>query len=127
MIGEAELGMMKPTAVFINTSRGQAVDEAALAEALAQDGIAAAAIDVFEDEPLATDSPLLALGNKVLLSPHMVSSNLGSGLHPGALWATRSVLTAFDGEVPDNVYNKEVIPRWDERFGGQKLLSAAAE
>ena len=127
MIGEAELGMMKPTAIFINTSRGQAVDEAALAAALARDGIAAAAVDVFEDEPLATDSPLLALGNKVLLSPHMVSSNLGSGLHPGALWATRSVLTALGGEVPDNVYNKEVIGRWGERFGGQRLLSAAAE
>ena len=103
------------------------MDEAALAAALARDGIAAAAVDVFEDEPLATDSPLLALGNKVLLSPHMVSSNLGSGLHPGALWATRSVLTALGGEVPDNVYNKEVIGRWDERFGGQRLLSAAAE
>lgn len=127
MIGAAEFGMMKPTAVFINTSRGPTVDEAALVEALAEDGIAAAAIDVFEDEPLATDSPLLALGNKVLLSPHMVSSNLGSGLHPGALWATRSVLTALGGEVPDNVYNKEVIGRWDERFGGQKLLTAAAE
>jgi hypothetical protein len=37
------------------------------------------------------------------------------------------VLTALGGEVPDNVYNKEVIGRWDERFGGQKLLSAAAE
>lgn len=127
MFGAAEFGMMKPTAVFINTSRGQTVDEAALVQALAEDGIAATAIDVFEDEPLATDSPLVALGNKVLLSPHMVSSNLGSGLHPGALWATRSVLTALGGGVPDNVYNKEVIGRWGERFGGQKLLSAAAE
>ncbi len=127
MIGAAELAMMKPTAVLINTSRGQAVDEADLVQALAEDGIAAAAMDVFEDEPLATDSPLIALGNKVLLSPHMVSHNLGGGLHPGALWATRSVLTALGGEVPDNVYNKEVIWRWGERFGGQKLLSAAAE
>jgi phosphoglycerate dehydrogenase-like enzyme len=127
MIDAAQFAMMKPTAVLINTSRGQAVKESALAEALAADRIAGAAVDVFEDEPLATDSPLLALGNKVLLSPHMVSFNRGTGLHPGAQWATRSVLTALGGGVPDNVYNKEVIGRWEERFGGQKLLSAAAE
>ncbi len=76
-----------------------------------------------EDEPLATDKPLLALGNKALLSPHMVSSNLGSGLHPMAVRATKSVLTALRGGFPDNVYNKDVIPRWDERFGGQSLLN----
>lgn len=76
-----------------------------------------------EDEPLATDKPLLALGNKALLSPHMVSSNLGGGLHPMAVRATKSVLTALRGGFPDNVYNKDVIPRWDERFGGQSLLN----
>ncbi|MCH6578694.1 MAG: hypothetical protein IH807_12840 [Proteobacteria bacterium] len=40
-----------------------------------------------------------------------------------ALWATKSVLTALRGGFPDNVYNKDVIPRWDERFGGQSLLN----
>ena len=43
--------------------------------------LAGAGIDVFEEEPLSRDSPLRNLGDKVLLSPHMVSSNLGSGLH----------------------------------------------
>ena len=41
----------------------------------------------------------------------------------GAVRATKSVLTALRGGFPDNVYNKDVIPRWDERFGGQSLLN----
>jgi hypothetical protein len=57
----------------------------------------------------------------MLLSPHMVSSNVGSGLGPGIRWAAESVLHALRGEVPDNVYNKEVIPRWERRFGGQSV------
>ena len=119
--GAKEFAMMKPTAVFINTSRGQAVDEAALAKALAEGRIAAAASDVFEDEPLPKNSPLLKLGHKVLLSPHMATSNARSGLYPGLLWATRSVLRILKGEVPDNVFNTEVIPRWRERFGGKAI------
>jgi len=119
--GAKEFAMMKPTAVFINTSRGQAVDEAAFAKALAEGRIAAAASDVFEDEPLPKNSPLLKLGHKVLLSPHMVTSNARSGLYPGVLWATRSVLRILKGEVPDNVFNTEVIPRWRERFGGKAI------
>jgi hypothetical protein len=51
----------------------------------------------------------------------MVSSNVGSGLGPGIRWATESVLHALRGDVPDNVYNREVIPRWQSRFGGQSV------
>ena len=122
MISVDQFALMKPTAVFLNAARGQVVDEGALFDALDRDEIAAAALDVFEDEPLATQSPLLGLGDKVLLSPHMVSSNRGSGLGPGIEWSTRSVLLALAGEVPDNVYNKEVIPKWRDRFGGRSLL-----
>jgi phosphoglycerate dehydrogenase-like enzyme len=125
MFGAAEIGLMKPTAVLINTSRGGVCDEAALAEGLQQNKIAGAALDVFEDEPLAEGSPLTKLGYKVLLSPHMVSSNHGSGLKPGIIWGTDSVLRALRGEVPDNVYNKEVSPRWLQRFGGQPVISAS--
>ncbi|MSQ73065.1 MAG: hypothetical protein EXR27_17510 [Betaproteobacteria bacterium] len=120
--GAKEFAMMKPSAVFINTSRGQAVDEVAFAAALAEGRIAAAASDVFDDEPLAKDSPLLRLGDKVLLSPHMVSSNLKSGLYPGMKWAMRSVLQVLKGEVPDNVFNTEVLPHWRERFGGKPAV-----
>ena len=114
---------MKPTAIFVNTSRGANVDEAALAEALQNEVIAGAAIDAFADEPIATNSPLKKLGNKVILSPHMVSSNQASGLGPGYVWATNAVLQALAGEVPNNVFNPEVIERWKERFGGTTVLT----
>ncbi|OGQ78773.1 MAG: hypothetical protein A3F90_15055 [Deltaproteobacteria bacterium RIFCSPLOWO2_12_FULL_60_19] len=122
MIGAAELATMKPTAILINTSRGFCVNEAALIDALQKNKIAGAALDVFENEPLAADSPLRKMGDKVLLSPHMVSSNVGSGLKPGVAWATKSVISALRGEAPDNVYNKEVIPQWQSRFGGKSVL-----
>ena len=109
---------MKRGAFVINTARGKVIDEAALARAIAAGHIAGAAIDAFAEEPLPADSPLRALGDKVLLSPHAASFNEGGELRPGIAWATRSVLSALAGDVPDNVYNKDVIPRWKERFGG---------
>jgi glyoxylate reductase len=122
MIGAAQLALMKSSAILVNTSRGPCVDEKALIDALEKNRIAGAALDVFETEPLAADSPLRKMGDKVLISPHMVSSNVGSGLKPGVAWATKSVVSALRGEVPDNVYNKEVIPQWQSRFGGKSVL-----
>ncbi|HLG73857.1 MAG TPA: NAD(P)-dependent oxidoreductase [Chloroflexota bacterium] len=122
LIGAPQLALMKPNAILVNASRGAVVDEPALIKALQEDRIAGAALDVFETEPLPMDSPLRQLGDKVLLSPHMVSQNVGSGLKPGVIWATESVLLALRGDVPDNVFNKEVIPAWKERFGGRSLI-----
>ncbi len=121
MIGAPQLAQMKPTAILINTSRGYCVNEADLVGALEKGQVAGAALDVFEQEPLAAESPLRKMGDKILLSPHMVSANVGSGLGPGIRWATNSVLVALRGEVPDNVYNKEVIPQWESRFGGKNV------
>jgi phosphoglycerate dehydrogenase-like enzyme len=121
MMSAPQFALMKPTAFLINTSRGFCVNEAALIEALQKGKIAGAALDVFEHEPLPMDSPLRKLGDKVVLSPHMVSSNVGSGLKPGIKWATQSVLKALRGEVPDNVFNKEVIPQWESCFGGKSV------
>jgi phosphoglycerate dehydrogenase-like enzyme len=122
MISGPQLAMMKPTAILINTSRGFCVDEKAVAEALQQKRIAGAALDVFEHEPIPADSPFRKMDDRVLISPHMVSSNHGSGLKPGLLWGTKSVLAALRGEVPDNVYNKDVIAQWQSRFGGKSIL-----
>jgi phosphoglycerate dehydrogenase-like enzyme len=122
MISGPQLAMMKPTAVLINTSRGFCVDQNAVAEALQQNRIAGAALDVFEYEPIPADSPFRKMDDRVLISPHMVSSNHGSGLKPGLLWGTKSVLAALRGEVPDNVYNKDVISQWQSRFGGKSIL-----
>ena len=63
------LAQMKPTACLINVGRGALVDEVALTKALQSKQIAAAALDVFEEEPLAENSPLWALEN-LLITPH---------------------------------------------------------
>lgn len=70
LIGEAELRAMKPGAYLVNISRGGTVDEAALIRALREGWIAGAGLDVFEEEPLPSDSPLYDLEN-VILSPHV--------------------------------------------------------
>jgi phosphoglycerate dehydrogenase-like enzyme len=70
MIGEAELRVMKPSAFFVNVGRGATVDEAALAQALAERRLAGAAVDVFAQEPPPPGHPLYELDN-VILSPHV--------------------------------------------------------
>ncbi|RJR15168.1 MAG: dihydrofolate reductase [Nitrospiraceae bacterium] len=74
IMGRDEFAMMKPTAYFINAARGPLVNEPELVDALKQEKIAGAALDVFEDEPLPKDSPLLSMSN-VLLSPHNANSS----------------------------------------------------
>lgn len=74
LIGERELGLMKRTAYLINTARGPLVDETALIRALEEQRIAGAALDVFEQEPLASDNPLRRLDN-CLLAPHNANSS----------------------------------------------------
>jgi D-3-phosphoglycerate dehydrogenase / 2-oxoglutarate reductase len=73
LINAERLKVMKPTAVLVNTARGELVDEAALAEAVRTKGIAGAAIDVFAKEPLPADSPLRQL-DRVILTPHLAAS-----------------------------------------------------
>ncbi|MDR2687365.1 MAG: 2-hydroxyacid dehydrogenase [Oscillospiraceae bacterium] len=73
-ISKRELGLMKPTAMLVNTSRGGLVDEGALAEALRDRTIGGAALDVFTEEPLGAGSPLLRLDN-VTLTPHIAGTS----------------------------------------------------
>ncbi|MCE4602621.1 MAG: 2-hydroxyacid dehydrogenase [Desulfurococcales archaeon] len=80
IIGEAELRMMKPTAVLVNPSRGELVDEEALARALREGWIAGAAIDVYSREPPGPDHPLVRLAREeptvnLLLTPHIAGAN----------------------------------------------------
>ena len=70
LVGPKELGLMKPSAYIINTSRGPIIDEAALLAALRENKIAGAGLDVFDVEPLPTDHPLRKLDN-VVLTPHL--------------------------------------------------------
>jgi gluconate 2-dehydrogenase len=75
-IGAAELALMKPTATLTNVARGGVVDDAALAKALAERRIAAAALDVFEGEP--TVHPDLLAQSNVVLTPHIASATTGT-------------------------------------------------
>ena len=70
LVGARELGLMKPTALLINTARGPIVDEAALIDALRNGTIAGAGLDVFDQEPLPADHPFLQMDN-TLLTPHI--------------------------------------------------------
>jgi D-3-phosphoglycerate dehydrogenase len=74
MISEGEFKRMNPKAIFLNTGRGPTVDEAALIKALQEGWIAYAGLDVFEQEPVAPDSPLLMMDN-VILTAHVASSS----------------------------------------------------
>lgn len=88
LIGRAELGLMRPTAVLVNTSRGAIVDESALADALRSARIAAAGLDVFATEPVDPGNPLLGLEN-VVVSPHVV-------------WLTRDTMRRYMAEAVEN-------------------------
>src|ERR1700716_4742802 len=118
MFGEEQLKLMKPNAIVLNTARGKGRHAKPLARAADEGRIRGSAIDAFEEEPLPMDSPLRKLGDRVLLSPHSASYTEGGELRQGVAWATRAVGTALKGGIPDNVYNRDVIPRWKERFGG---------
>lgn len=74
LLSDREFGLMKPTAVVLNTARGPILDEPALVRALEEKSIAGAALDVFEEEPLPATSPLRRLDN-VLLAPHNANSS----------------------------------------------------
>jgi D-3-phosphoglycerate dehydrogenase / 2-oxoglutarate reductase len=74
LVNEKTLSLMKPSAVLVNASRGAVIDEPSLIRALQSKTIAGAALDVFEKEPLPTDSPLLEMDH-VLLAPHNANSS----------------------------------------------------
>jgi len=103
LIGAREFALMRPQSIFINISRGKVVDEGALIEALQQNRIRAAGLDVFEREPLRHDSPLLQLNN-VVATPH-----IGSATHETreamATCAVENLLAALAGERPANLVN----------------------
>jgi glyoxylate reductase len=101
LIGRAELQAMKPTAVLINTARGPVVDEQALVQALESGWIAAAGLDVFEQEPRVHPG-LLGLANVVLL-PHLGSATRKSRLSMARLAAQGAISVLFGQEPAHRV------------------------
>lgn len=100
-IGREQFRMMKRSAIFINASRGQTIDEAALIEALQEGTIQAAGLDVFEHEPVAADNPLLRMPNVVAL-PHIGSATARTRFDM-AMLAARNLVLAVTGQTPPNV------------------------
>jgi phosphoglycerate dehydrogenase-like enzyme len=123
LIDRRRLALLKPSAVLINTARGAIVDLEALCDALEARALAAAALDVFAEEPLPRNARILALGDRVLLSPHMVAANQGGTLGAAVPWAADAVLAALRGELPERIYNTEAVAKWQARFGGKSLLA----
>jgi phosphoglycerate dehydrogenase-like enzyme len=109
MIGQRQLSWMKPTAFLINAARGPIVNQAALYRALKEGAIQGAALDVFEQEPVARDEPVLGLDN-VVLTPHTICWTDECFLGMGKS-AIDSVLSVLKGEVPQHVVNREVLER----------------
>jgi len=106
LISERELKMMKPTAILINTARGPIVDEKALVRALQSKTIAAAGLDVFENEP-AVEPELLSMENVVLL-PHIASASLKTRTLMATM-ASDNIVAHYKGERPPNIVNPEVL------------------
>ena len=101
IIGAPELALMQPSAIFINTARGQLVDQRALYGALRDGRIAGAGLDVFESEPMAADDPLLTLTN-VVLSPHTAGTT-PEALMNGLNRCASNVVEFLQGNVPYRV------------------------
>lgn len=107
LLDARRLGLMKPTALLVNVSRGAVVDQAALVEALREGRLAGAGLDVVDPEPLPADAPLLELPN-VVGAPHSLgyTDQLLRGCVEGAC---RALLAAASGRVPPDLANPAVL------------------
>ncbi|OHR66550.1 D-glycerate dehydrogenase [Bacillus sp. HMSC76G11] len=106
LIGTEELRLMKRSAILINTARGGIVDEQALYHALKNNEIWGAGLDVFQNEPVALDHPLLALPN-VLCLPHIGSASISTRLKMANV-ALTNLQAGLLGEAPPNLVNNYI-------------------
>lgn len=101
VVNAKHLAMMKPSAILINTSRGEVVDETALYEALQQKKIAGAGLDVFNKEPVDPNNPLLKLDN-VVVSPHCAGTTWDTWFRR-ADFAYKNMKGVWEGKAPQAV------------------------
>jgi len=106
LMGEKEFSLMKKSAIFINSSRGKTVDEEALIHALQTGEIYGAGLDVFVNEPVEVDNPLLSMKNVVTL-PHIGSATYETR-YKMAMSAASNLVAGLKGETPANLLNKPV-------------------
>jgi len=109
MIGGEQFKMMKNTAILINTSRGQVVDQKALHEALVSGEIAGAGLDVTDPEPIDARDPLLTLDNCIVV-PHIASASVATRTLMATM-AAENLIAGLQGRMPRNPVNPEALDR----------------
>jgi D-3-phosphoglycerate dehydrogenase len=116
MIGDTQLRAMKPTAILVNTARGEVTDEAAVARAVGEGWIGGAALDAFTQEPLPADSPLRRVDpERMILTPHNIAHS-EAGRCANLKLALDQILALSRGEVPVHLVNADAVPRWRARI-----------
>src|SRR5215510_1237025 len=112
IVGEKELRRMKPTALLINTARGEVVDEEAVARALNEGWIAGAAVDAFANEPLPSEHCYRAVDpERLILTPHNIAHS-EAGRRANLRLALDQILAVGRGEAPEHTVNPDAVPRW---------------
>ncbi len=109
MIGREQYKIMKNTAILINTSRGQVVDQEALYEALVSGEIAGAGLDVTDPEPIDASDPLLTLDNCVV-APHIASASIATRTLMATM-AAENLIAGLQGRMPRNPVNPEALDK----------------
>lgn len=119
MIGAEHFALMKPTAYFVNTARGPIVRQSDLTAALQAGQLAGAGLDVFEEEPLPTDHPLVSMDN-VILSPHALAWT-DDLYRDNGIGAIENILAIFQGNLPNYVVNRAVVEKAEFQAKLQQL------
>jgi phosphoglycerate dehydrogenase-like enzyme len=109
LIGKTELSMMKTTALLINVARGEIIDEDALAQAIKEQKIGGAALDVFAEEPISRKSPYVGMDSEnLILSPHVAGATNESKMRIISA-AISNIVKVLNGEKPDFVVNPAAL------------------
>jgi D-3-phosphoglycerate dehydrogenase len=114
MIGAPQFALMQPHAYFVTAARGFIHDEAALAQALRDNKIAGAGLDVWSKEPPPSEHPLMAFDN-VMVTPHTAGVTREARANMGRI-AAEQMLDALDGKPAPRVVNPQVWPHYAKRF-----------
>ena len=122
MFNKENIEKMKKTAYLVNTARGPIIDIDALTSSLDSGNILGAALDVLPEEPPPENSYIRNIRDNLILSPHMVSANYPGTLVPAIPGATKAILDSFSSLIPENICNKDAIPKWKDRFGNKPLI-----
>jgi phosphoglycerate dehydrogenase-like enzyme len=110
LINAARIARMKPNAILVNVARGEVIDEVAVAAALKEGRLGGATIDVFSEEPVPPDNPLLDAPNTIL-TPHTAGATNESRMRIIGV-AMENIIRVLKGEMPKNVVNG-VEPKFD--------------